>query len=65
MQQLKIEQLEIQTQISKNLFEHVEEDYYKPVSEVNFWSNSYIEYDSNGDKNKTLSTEEYLNKIRP
>ena len=26
---------------------------------------NYIEYDSNGDRNKTLSTEEYLNKIRP
>ena len=65
MQQLKIEQLEIQTQVSRNLFEHVEEDHYKPVSEVNFWSNSYIEYDSNGDKNETLSIEEYLNKTRP
>ena len=31
----------------------------------NFWSNSYIEYKSNGDRNKTLSVEEYLNKIRP
>ena len=28
-------------------------------------SNNYIEYESNGDKNKTLSVEEYLNKIRP
>ena len=24
----------------------------------NFWSNSYIEYESNSDRNKTLSTEE-------
>ena len=31
----------------------------------NFWSNNYIEYESNGDRNKTLSVEEYLNKIRP
>ena len=30
----------------------------------NFWSNNYIEYESNGDRNKTLSAEEYLNKIR-
>ena len=30
----------------------------------NFWSNSYIEYESNGDRNKTPSVEEYLNKIR-
>ena len=29
----------------KNLFEHEEEDYYKPVRESNFWSNNYIEYE--------------------
>ena len=50
----------------KNLFEHEkEENYYKPVRLSNFWSNNYIEYESNGDRNKTLSVEEYLNKIRP
>ena len=50
----------------KNLFEHEEEEnYYKPVRVSNFWSNNYIEYESNGDRNKTLSVEEYLNKIRP
>ena len=37
--------------------------YYKPVS--NFSSNNYIEYESNGDRNKSLSVEGYLNKIRP
>ena len=31
----------------------------------NFLSNNYIEYKSNGDKNKILSVEEYLDKIRP
>ena len=31
----------------------------------NFWSNNYIEYESNDDKNKTLSVEEYLNKTKP
>ena len=31
----------------------------------NFWSNNYTEYESNGDKNKTLSVEEYLNKVSP
>ena len=30
---------------------------------TNFWSNNYIEYKSNGDRNKTLSLEEYLNNI--
>ena len=29
------------------------------------WSNNYIKYKSDGDRNKTLSTEEYLNKVRP
>ena len=49
-----------------NLFEHKEgENYYKPVRVSNFWSNNYIEYESNGDRNKTLSVEEYLNKISP
>ena len=31
----------------------------------NFWSNNYTEYESNSDKNKTLSVEEYLNKVSP
>ena len=50
----------------KNLFEHEEEEsYYKPITVNNFWSNNYIEYESKGDRNKTLSAKEYLNKIRP
>ena len=48
----------------KNLFEHEEEgNYYKPARVSKFWSNGYIEYESNGDKSKTLLVEEYLNKI--
>ena len=39
------------------------ENYYKPVKVNTFWNNNYIDYKSNGDKNKTLSAEEYLNKI--
>ena len=50
----------------KNPFEHKEEkNCYKPVSVINFWSNNYIEHKRNGDRNKTPSVEEYLNKIRP
>ena len=49
----------------KNLFEHEEENYYKPVIKNSFWSNIYIVHESNGDRNKTLSVEEYLNKIKP
>ena len=40
------------------------EDYYKPVRVFNLWSKSYIQYENNVDRNKTLSVEAYLNKIR-
>ena len=51
----------------KHLFEDKEEEEncYNPVRVNNFWSNNYIQYESNGGRNKTLSFEEYLNKIRP
>ena len=49
----------------KNLFELEKKGYHKPVREGNFSSSSYIEYQSNGDRNKTLLIEEYLNKVRP
>ena len=65
---LKIENEAIKDRVIRdirNLFEHGEgEHFYKPARVGNFWSNSYIEYESNGDSNKTLSIEEYLNKIR-
>ena len=50
-----------------NLFEHKEyrEDSYEPVIVNTFWSNNYYEYKSKGVRNKTLSVEEYFNKIRP
>ena len=32
-----------------------EEDFYEPVREGNFWSNNYIKYENNGDKDKNLS----------
>ena len=46
----------------KNVFEHKEENYYKPVRVNNFWSNNYIEYERNSDKNKRLPVEENLDK---
>ena len=51
----------------KNLFEKEkeEENYQKPVTVNNFQSNNHIEYKSNGDRNKILSVDEYLNKLRP
>ena len=48
----------------KNLYEHEGESYHKPVRVNNFWINNYIEYESNRDRNRTISVEEYLNKIR-
>ena len=42
---------------------HKEENYYKPVWVSNSWSNNFIEYETNGDRNKTLSVEEYLNAL--
>ena len=50
----------------KNLFEYEnEEHYYKSLRVNNFCSNNYIEYKSNGDRNRKLLTEEYLDKIKP
>ena len=49
----------------RTLFEQQEEDYYEPKRVSNFWNNNYIEYESNSDKNRNLSLDEYLNKIEP
>ena len=47
-----------------NLFEDEEEkNYFKPVRVNNFWNNYYIEYKSNGNRNKAVSVEEYIHKI--
>ena len=48
----------------KTLF-YYEEDYHKLTRIDNFWTNNYIEYESNGDRNKTLSIKEYLDVIKP
>ena len=48
------------------LFEEIDEnDYYKPILVKSFHNDGYKEYESRGDKNKSLSIEEYLNKIIP
>ena len=49
----------------RTLFELDEDDYYKPIKTGNAFNSNYIEYESNGDKDKSLSVKEYLNKIRP
>ena len=48
----------------KNLFNSDKEGYYKPIRTSNDFSSNYIEYESNGDKDKTLSIKEYLDKIK-
>ena len=44
-----------------NIFEHKEEDFYKPLRESNYWSKNYIEYKSKGNR-KSIPVEEYHNK---
>ena len=46
-----------------NIFE--QEKKIKPVKVDNFWRKHYVKYETNGDRNKTLSVEEYINKIKP
>ena len=53
------------TNIRTLLEEQEEKGCYKPKRVRNFWNNSYIEYESNWDKNRTLSLDEHLNKIEP
>ena len=49
----------------RTLFESDNEDYYEPIRIGSAFSNNYVEYESNGDKDKTPSIKEYLDKIRP
>ena len=49
----------------KTVFENQEEAYYKPERVGNVWNNNYIEYESKGGRNKNISVNEYLNKIKP
>ena len=47
------------------LFESDEEDYYKPIRTDNAFSSNHTEYESTGDKDKTLPIKECLDKIKP
>ena len=38
----------------QNFFEQEEKNNYKAIRANNFWSNNYIEYACNSDRNKTL-----------
>ena len=47
----------------RTLFELEDDDFYKPKRVSNFWNNT-IKYEGNGDRNKNLSMDKYLDKIR-
>ena len=50
---------------AKKLFDSsIDKDYYKPIRTNNAFNSNYIEYESKGVKNKTLSIIEYLIMIR-
>ena len=49
----------------ENLFNKINEDYYKPTKTNGAFNDNYMEYESRGDKDRNLSPEDYLNTIRP
>ena len=49
-----------------NLFnQSTDKDYYKPIKTKSAFNGNYIEYESNGDKDKNLSFKKYLSIIKP
>ena len=51
-------------QRGKTLRKPKKEDYYKPQRVNEFQNNNYIEYESKCDKNRNLSLNKYLSKIK-
>ena len=49
----------------ENLFEKIDEDYYKPIKTNGAFNDNYMEYESRGDKDRNFLLEDYLNIIRP
>ena len=47
----------------ENLFNKINEDYYKPIKTNGAFNDNYMEYESRGDKDKNLSLEEYNHAI--
>ena len=43
----------------------IDEDYYKPIITNSTFNNDYIQYESEGNKGKILTINEYLDMIRP
>ena len=61
----KIEEIKKILYDPKNNIFKPKENNYKPVRIGNAFSISYVEYKSNGDKDKTLSIKDYLDEIKP
>ena len=47
------------------MYNGIYDDDYKPIETYETFDNSYVEYQSEGNKDKILSIKEYLNMIRP
>ena len=47
------------------MFGEVDEDYYKPIKTMSAFNGNYVEYESNGDKDRNLSLKEYIYMIIP
>ena len=43
----------------------IDEDYYKPIITNSAFNNNYIQYEHRGNKNKILTTSEYVDMIKP
>ena len=48
----------------RTLYESDKEDDYKPIRIGNAFSSNYIKFESNGDKDKILFIDDYLDRIR-
>ena len=49
----------------ENLFDEIDEGYYKPVKTKDAFTNSYIEYERRENKDKKLLVKEYFGMIIP
>ena len=47
----------------ENVFDKIDEDYYKPIKTKSAFNDNHIEYESRGDKDTNLSLKDYLNII--
>ena len=59
------EELKVFKNFLEWLREEIKKNYYKPIETKGAFNNNYIEHESEGDKNKNLSPEDYLDIIRP